>query len=382
MNTAHFPHWPAGLPFTLTPPQTSVYVNLEISAQRYPDKPALIFYGHRISYRELHKEVDTLAAYLQQACGVKRGDRVLLHMQNSPQFVIAFYAIMRADAVIVPVNPMLMTDELQHTVEDSGAEVALSAQDLLPQIVPLLDTGKLRKIVVACYSDYLGSDAQEAPAWLTAPRAVQNDSRLCPWYDALEAGHQPAPHAAGPDDLACMPYTSGTTGKPKGCMHTHRSLMFNAISGALWGAAGSPDHVLLLSLPLFHVTGMQISMNGAIYAGATLIMMARWDRDLAGRLITEHKVTSWTSIPTMMIDFLSNPRLDDYDISSLRRVSGGGAAMPAAIAQKLLDMTGLKYMEGYGLSETIATSHSNPLQRLKQQCLGIPIFNEIGRAHV
>ena len=142
----------------------------------------------------------------------------------------------------------------------------------------------------------------------------------------------------------------------------------------MWAGAGSPDHVVLLSLPLFHVTGMQISMNTAIYAGATLIIMPRWDRDLAGRLITKHKVTSWTSIPTMMIDFISNPKLAEYDITSLKRVSGGGAAMPAAIAQKLLDMTGLRYMEGYGLSETIATSHSNPIQRLKQQCLGIPIF--------
>jgi fatty-acyl-CoA synthase len=150
--------------------------------------------------------------------------------------------------------------------------------------------------------------------------------------------------------------------------------MYNAMSGAMWAGAGSPDHIVLLSLPLFHVTGMQISMNTAIYAGATLIIMPRWDRDLAGRLITKHKVTSWTSIPTMMIDFLSNPNLAEYDITSLKRVSGGGAAMPAAIAQKLLDMTGLRYMEGYGLSETIATSHSNPVQRLKQQCLGIPIF--------
>jgi len=116
-------------------------------------------------------------------------------------------------------------------------------------------------------------------------------------------------------------------------------------------------------------------MNTAIYTSATLIIMPRWDRDLAGRWITRYRITSWTSIPTMMIDFLSNPKLEEYDISSLKRVSGGGAAMPAAIAQKLLDLTGLRYMEGYGLSETIATTHSNPIQNLKQQCLGIPIFS-------
>ena len=150
--------------------------------------------------------------------------------------------------------------------------------------------------------------------------------------------------------------------------------MFNAVTGAIWSGTGAPDHVTLAVLPMFHVTGMQISMNAAIYAGATMVIMPRWDRDFAGELITRHRVTTWTSIPTMMIDFLSNPKLGDYDISSLKRVSGGGTAMPAAIAQKLLELTGLRYMEGYGLSETIATTHSNPVQRLKQQCLGIPIF--------
>ncbi len=375
MNTAHYPHWPAGLPVTLTPPQTSVYANLAISALRYPDKPALDFYGQRLSFRQLQAEVDALAGYLQQRCGVRRGDRVLLQMQNCPQFVIAFYAILRADAVIVPVNPMLLRDELRYAVEDSGATVALCAQELLPELTPLLQTSPLGRIIVSCYADYLGEQTEGLPDWLLASRADQVDARITGWVDALGAKEAPSSHQAGSDDLACLLYTSGTTGRPKACMHKHRSLMFNAISGALWAGGAAPDHVVLLSLPLFHVTGMQISMNASIYTGATLIMMARWDRDQAGRLITQHKVSSWTCIPTMMIDFLSNPRLSDYDIRSLRRVSGGGAAMPAAIAQKLLDLTGLRYMEGYGLTETIATSHSNPLQRLKQQCLGIPIFN-------
>jgi fatty-acyl-CoA synthase len=374
MNKEHYPHWPAGLPLTLSTPKTTLGANLDISALRFPKKAALVFYGRQITYRELKAEVDLLAGYLQQQ-GIKHGDRVLLQMQNSPQFVIAFYAILRADAIVVPVNPMLLTDELRHTVEDSGANIAFSSQELLPHITPLLTQTCLRQIVVACYSDYLAVSDDEPPGWVSASRIALHDQRLVSWSDAIAHGFEPYPPLAGPDDLACMPYTSGTTGRPKGCMHTHSGVMFNAISGAIWAGAGASDHVVLLSLPLFHVTGMQISMNAAMYAGATLIIMPRWDRDLAGQLITRHKVTSWTCIPTMMIDFLSNPKLGDYDIKSLKRVSGGGAAMPAAIAQKLLDMTGLRYMEGYGLSETIATSHSNPIQRLKQQCLGIPIFN-------
>lgn len=374
MNTAHYAHWPAGQPHHLTPPETSVYDNLEISARRYPTKAALIFYGREICYRELMAQADALAGYLQQVCGVARGDRVLLHMQNCPQFVIGFYAILRADAVVVPVNPMLLTDELRHTVADSGARIALSSQELLPRLQPLQLERLIDHAVIACYADYLGHSDDVMPDWVSAARLPMPDPAFITWQEAIASGRQAAPHQAGPDDLACMPYTSGTTGRPKGCMHTHRNMMFPVISAALW-AGGSPDHQVLACLPMFHVTGMQISMNTAIYTGATLIIMPRWDRDLAGRWITRYRVSSWTSIPTMMIDFLSNPRLEDYDISSLKRVSGGGAAMPAAIAQKLLDLTGLRYMEGYGLSETIATTHSNPLQKLKQQCLGIPIFS-------
>ena len=374
MNTAHYAHWPAGLPHELNPPETSVYANLEISARRYPTKSALIFYGREISYRQLQDEVDALAGYLQQVCGVIRGDRVLLHMQNCPQFVIGFYAILRADAVVVPVNPMLLTDELRHTVEDSGAQVVLSAQELLPQLQPLRAEGLIQHALIARYADYLGDSNDPMPDWLRNGDLSATDPMFIPWNQAIAATKQPAPHLAGPNDLACMPYTSGTTGRPKGCMHTHSNMMFPVVSAALW-SGGSPDHKVLACLPMFHVTGMQISMNAAIYMSATLIIMPRWDRDLAGRWITRYRITSWTSIPTMMIDFLSNPKLENYDISSLKRVGGGGAAMPAAIAQKLLDLTGLRYMEGYGLSETIATTHSNPLQKLKQQCLGIPIFS-------
>jgi fatty-acyl-CoA synthase len=376
MNTTHYPHWPAGLPYTLTPPDTSVYVNLEISARRYPDKSAIIFYDSILTYAELHSEVESLAGYLQQACGVKRGDRVLLNMQNSPQFIIGFYAILCADAMVVPVNPMLMTDELRHYIEDSGARTAITSQEIFARLAPLVGTTELQNVVIATYSDALTAPTDLAvPDWIRAERNVPQIPGVVSWKAALSGRHAPAPHTAGPDDLACMPYTSGTTGQPKGCIHTHRSMMFNSVASPSWSGPTVPDHVILAVLPFFHVTGMQGSMNAAIFTGAAVVILPRWDRDVAGQLITRYAVSSWTSIPTMMIDFLSNPRLPEYDVSSLKRVSGGGAAMPAAIGQKLLDLTGLEYMEGYGLSETMAATHVNPGQRLKKQCLGIPFLN-------
>jgi fatty-acyl-CoA synthase len=133
------------------------------------------------------------------------------------------------------------------------------------------------------------------------------------------------------------------------------------------------DDVKLAALPLFHVTGMQGGMNCPIYSGATVVLLSRWDRDLAAQCIKRYKVSSFSAIPTMIVDLLASPNLAQYDLSSLKRLNGGGAAMPEAIAQKLADM-GLTYVEGYGLSETIAPSHYNPPDRAKKQCLGIPIF--------
>jgi len=376
MNTAHYVHWPKGLPHHLIVPSISVYENLQISAQRYPDKAAIIFYDSVLTYRQLHREVLALAGYLQQLCGIQRGDRVLLDMQNSPQFVIGFYAILRADAMVVPVNPMLMTDELDYYIKDSGAKAALVSQDVFPRLAPLVGCTALQHAVVATYSDHLTCDTTlKVPDFVTAAANVQASPQITPWKIAIAAGLAPTAHQATPDDLACMPYTSGTTGHPKGCIHTHRSVMFNIVASPTWSGPIVPNNVALAVLPFFHVTGMQSVMNASLYCGGTLVILPRWDRDVAGQLITRYHVTNWTLVPSMMIDFLSNPRLPEYDISKLTRVSGGGAAMPAAIAQKLLDLSGQVYMEGYGLSETMAPSHLNPPQRMKQQCLGIPFFN-------
>ncbi len=376
MTPLHHARWPTGLPTSLTLPQTSVYINLMVSALRYPDKAALIFYDTVLTYDALHQEVLALAGYLRQHCGVQRGDRVLLNMQNSPQWVIAYFAILRADAMVVPVNPMLLTDELRHYVDDSGARLALVSQEILSKMAPLVGAGKFQRIIVATYADYLRTPTTlSVPEVIHAPHAVEANAGVELWRDALATGGALQPHQTGPDDLACMPYTSGTTGQPKGCVHTHRSVMYGCVAGPVWSAAPIPDQVTLAVLPFFHVTGMQVSMNATIFGGGTLVILPRWDRDVAGQLITRYGVTVWTNIPTMVIDFLANPRLSDYDISGLRRISGGGAAMPAAVAQKLHDLTGLSYMEGYGLSETMATTHSNPPQAMKQQCLGIPIFD-------
>lgn len=369
---AHFEHWPAGLPHRISLPQTGLFYNIEVSASRFPDKPCLNFYGSTVSYARFKRETEAIAGWLLRR-GVAQGDRVLLQMQNCPQFVIGYYAILRASAVVVPVNPMNTTAELRHVVHDSGARLAFVAQDLVDRTLPLLGDG-LDEVLSCAYSDYIEQDTDlRVPDFVLAVRRSFSDPRISQWTDVLAADFAAGPVEVGPDDLSVMPYTSGTTGNPKGCMHTHGTTMHTLLATNQWFGI-QQDAVFLAALPFFHVTGMQSSMNAPLHAGATIVILARWDRDVAAQLIERCRVTTWVAIPTMVIDFLSHPGLEGFDLGSLVRMSGGGAAMPETIAQKLLDR-GITYVEGYGLSETIAATHINPPQRAKKQCLGIPVFN-------
>ena len=383
----HLNVWPARVPKTIPVPETTLWDNLEVSARRYPDKPAIVFFGRATAYARLRADAERLAGWLQREAGVKPGDRVVLMMQNSPQFVTAFYAILRAGAVVVPVNPMSRADELEHYVADPGAAVAICAADLVAQVEAgnalLPEAQRLRHLLVARYADAMPSPLapEEMPPdtwrpWLDADPALP--AWACRWNDALALDRKPHTSQATPDDLVALCYTSGTTGKPKGCMHTHRTIGHNTIAGALWQYGTAAD-VTLGVVPMFHITGMQFAVHGPIWLGATNVVMPRWDRELAGRLISRHRVSSWTNIPTMIIDLLGSPNLERFDLSSLEYIGGGGAAMPQAVAERLKAQFGLVYAEGYGLTETAAPSHSNPVNAAKLQCLGIPFIGTDAR---
>ena len=378
MGTAHFKFWPSQAMHNLCAPATNLFYNAEVSARRFPNKPFLVYYDTRVSFSEFHNEAERVAGFLQQRCGIRQGDRVLLLMQNSPQFMIGYYGILRANAVVVPLNPMNLTQEILCYAQDAGAQILLVSQELYPRVEALLKSKDLKHVIVAAYSDYLKEPTTLAvPDFITAPRIDHLAPGLTLWKDVLAANLAPGPLTAGPDDLCVMPYTSGTTGKPKGCMHTHRTVMHTTVGGMQWFAL-QPELTLLAVAPMFHVTGMQGGMNGPLFTGNTMVLLPRWDREVAAQCVERYQVTSWTAIPTMIQDFFLNPNIEKYDLSSIRRLSGGGAAMPAAVAQRLANV-GITYVEGYGLTETIGATHINPADHPKQQCLGIPIFDTDSR---
>lgn len=376
MEARHFKSWPKHLPRHLSVPDTPIGFNLAVSAKRYPDKPAIIFYDKRLTYSELQREVEALAGYLQHKCGVAKGDRVLLDMQNCPQFVIAYYAILRADAVVVPISPMNVTDELAHYIDDSGSNTALVGQEVYNRFRPMVGT-RVENLIVATYKDYLPADTDfTIPVFIGEKRLVADDHRVAAWMDAMSAGFSPQPQTAQADDLAAILYTSGTTGSPKGCMHTHRTIMTTLVGAAIWEGM-TADSVSLATAPMFHVTGMQHSMNASIFAGASIAILPRWEADVAGQMIQRYGCTHWANVPTMVVDLLAHPATQEHDLGSLRNIFGGGSSMPEAVAQKLYERCGIRFMEGYGMTETISQTHMNPHGDLRKQCLGIPIFDTV-----
>jgi len=378
----HHKIWPKRLPRELVVPDTTLFFNLEVSARRFPDKPAYLFFGRALSYARLKAQAEAVAGWLQSV-GVAAGDRVAVFMQNCPQFAVAYYGVQRANAVVVPVNPMNKADEFQHYIVDPQTQVVICSADLAAIVASanaaLPEEQRVRAILVTRYTDAmpdgpLAPDDAPSPAidaWLRSEAPFPDGCTR--WTDALALNLAPGAQTAQPDDLAMLPYTSGTTGAPKGCMHTHRTLMANCFGGSQWSQA-SPETVSLAVVPMFHITGMLYGVLGNIAIGSTSVILPRWDRELAGRMISKHKVTHWTCIPTMIIDLFGSPNYKSFDLTSLVYLSGGGAAMPQAVAQRLRDEFALTFAEGYGLTETAAPTHANPPDRAKLQCLGIPFF--------
>ncbi|MGO4331027.1 long-chain fatty acid--CoA ligase [Cupriavidus sp. 2TAF22] len=368
--------WPPGMPGQVRVPRTSLAYNVEVAARRYPDKTAIQYFGNAITYASLQAQIERMAGYLQHACGVAAGERVVLFSQNCPQFIVAYYAILRAGAVVVPANPMWLTAELEHVVEDSGAVAAFVAAELYPRIAPL-HGARLPHLIVHQYGDLLGDAGPLVPAWLheraPLPASAPAGATLAQWMQADAAGHRPRADEAGYDTLCMLAYTSGTTGHPKGCMHTHGTLMSAAVGSQLWRSA-SPDSVTLSVAPMFHLLGMQNGIHAPLYLGATIVLLPRWDRALAAELIERYQVTTWGAPPAMLVDFFAQPDIAQRDLSSLAYLGGGGAAMPDAVATMLQERFGLPYVEAYGLTESAAFLLSNPRHRPKRECLGIATF--------
>ncbi len=372
MNQRHYAHWPKRLPKSLAYPETPLFELVETSARRYPDRPAMIFYGTKITYAGYWDAVQRLAGALA-GLGIKKGDRVAIFMQNCPHFAIAFMGIMRANAVVVPLNPMLTGEEAAGLLEDSGARMMITTTDLYPKAADACQRAGIETIIAGAYADYLpGEPELEVPAGMaegsSTPEGALN------WKDLLISAPEAPPVTVTRDDLCLLPFTAGSTGIPKGCMHTHATVITNVWGSIYWSSA-TPSSVMLAALPFFHVTGLIHGFLAPVAIGGTFVIMTRWSRTTALDAIEKYRVTAWPNITTMVIDLLASPDIDERDLSSMAFIGGGGAPLPAAVGELLQKKTGLVYAEGYGLTETISQTHWNPVDSPKLGSIGIPVFD-------
>ncbi|HSH08058.1 MAG TPA: AMP-binding protein, partial [Burkholderiales bacterium] len=285
MPPRHLRYWPKGLPQQLPPAASTLHARFAAAARRTPDKPLTVFFGGVLRYAEAWQAVERLAGFLQTDCALEPGDRVLIDLQSSPQFLVALYAVLRADGVPVPVSPMCVERELAGYVEDCAARIAIVGQENWAQIEPLIGRTPLAQVIVAAYRDAIAAaNDLPLPETVAAPRSALDAAGVTLWTQALAAGRGPRASRASVASLCLLPYTSGSTGRPKGCMHTHATVTHNVAGAVLWEGMHA-DCVALATAPMFHVTGLIHSLLATIEAGGTIVIQPRWDAQVAARLI-------------------------------------------------------------------------------------------------
>jgi long-chain acyl-CoA synthetase len=324
-------------------------------AQRNGSKPALIFADTRIRYAELNTQIERAANGLA-ARGVAKGDRVALLVPNIPEFIVAYYAILRLGAIVVPINVLFKAEEIAYVLQDSEANAFVLFAGFAPQGIAAVEkVPSVSNVIVVGDVATRGTTSWEALTDASAPQRV--------------------PVNVTPGDIAAICYTSGTTGRCKGAMLTHRNLIANCeqMERMQRGCAKESD-VLLLVLPLFHIYAMNCAMNAYLRAGATIVLIRRFDALQVLELIQKHRCTIFHGAPPMYITWVNTPTLGDYDLSSMRFACSGAAPLPVQVLDRFRVVTGVEITEGYGLTETSPVTHFNCAAAVsKPGTVGLPI---------
>jgi long-chain acyl-CoA synthetase len=377
MERRWYKAWPVWVPKTFTVEKpTSEY--LREWATITPNKIALSYYGRDITYDELNRITDRLAWGLVDL-GVKKGDRIAVHMENCPQFVIAYFGAHRAGATVVPVNPMFKQAELEYELNDAGAETLIGLDSLYPDVEEVRSSTPLRNVILTSLGDYLPAEPI-FPLPEDAKEAKRSFSDTVDFLDFIGKS-QDGPLCRVSDlqtELALLQYTGGTTGIPKGAMISHYALAYASL-GAMHWYHHREDDIYLGVTPFFHVMGQQQLMCTPLVSGGRVVILARFVPEVVARSIAHYRCTYWVGATTMVIALLALPDVQDYDFSSFRCLWSGGTPISVDLQKRLKELAPSAVIgEGYGLSETIAHGGAiTPLHRYKSGFLGVPHLNDI-----
>jgi len=365
--------WPKVDPMVPPLPRRPIFEKIREQAGIRPDKTALNFYGHEVSFRQLDALSDQFAAALL-AQGIQKGDRVALYLENCPQFVIGFYGVIKMGGVVIACSPMYKKDELDYVLHDAQPRAILLEDNFFPVLESCQYTFTPETTIVSSFSDFLPAEPT-LPIHPSMSAEKQTFPGTTDWGDFLQqsAGQLPEVAINPEEDLILLQYTAGTTGRPKGVMLTHENL---AVHGALVKHyyEYAEDDVHLVILPLFHVTGLDIAMNPALAKGSTLILFARFDLMTILNVIAGYKVTHMVTIAPINIAMLSVPNIADFDFSRIRLILSGGAPVPLEVHHKWQDTIGVPIVEGYGLSESSGGIIGNNRQHYQPGTVGAPVY--------
>ncbi len=354
------------VPHTIDYPKVSLYNMYRQTAGLYPSHEAVSFMGRVLTYQELLSEIDAFATALQ-GLGIKKGDRVAIHLPNSIQFPIAFYGAHAIGAIVVPCNPMYVARELSYQLKDSGAETIVTMTRFYNMVKEIQPQTGLKNIIVTNIKDYfpgmlrfLYTVVKEKKEGDRVKLAADDHAFL----DLVKAnaGKKPEPVEVLPEDRAVYMYTGGSTGVSKGAVLQHRNLLANALQVKSWVTdLKEGEEVFLAVLPFFHSYGMTTVMNTPLFAGCKVVMQPRFVLEDVLKVIDKEKPTLFPGVPTMYVAINNSPDLAKHDVKSIRVCISGAAPLPIEVQKQFEKNTGGKLVEGYGLSEASPVTHANPI---------------------
>jgi long-chain acyl-CoA synthetase len=360
------------VPQTLTYPDLSLPLLVERNVKDYPSNPAIEFFGAKYSYREFWEHTQRMASALRRL-GVKAGTRVAIMLPNCPQTIITYYATLWLGAVGVLTNPLYVEREIEHQWKDSGCEAAVILDHLYPRVDKVLPRTAVEKLVVTSLKEYLPFPLKylypvRAKLKKLFTSVPYDDTKIFNFSRLIQAASDPPPPCSVElDDLALLQYTGGTTGIAKGVMLSHRNILANVVQIAAWfpDLRYREDRFLSI-LPIFHVFGMTVAMNLPLYAGCSMILVPRFDPEDLLKTIHKTRPTLLPGVPTIFTALTNHPKIQAYNLSSIRFCITGAAPMPVEALRKFEALTGGVIIEGYGLSESSPVTHANPLTGVRK----------------
>ncbi len=368
-----------GVPGTISYEEICMPDILDRTAKEFANKPAIIFQGYKITYRQFKEMVDRFATCLADL-GIKQGDAVAILLPNLIPCVVAYFSILKIGAITVMNNPLYTDRELEHQFNDSGAKALITLDLLANRMIDLRPKTKIKQIVYTSIGDYLPFPKSILFPLVAKKKKLAADVKQAPdvftWKECI-AKYSPKPSAVklGFEDVAMYQYTGGTTGVSKGVMITHANLSKQVQQLAAWFPQfGKGTEIVLGALPYFHVFGLSCAMNFGIHTGASQVLVPRPQPEPLLESIRQFKPTFVALVPTMYIGMLNHPDLKKTDMSCIKGAFSGSAPLPVEVIHEFERITGAVIVEGFGLTETTPVTHINPFGGVRKVgSIGVPI---------